>query len=115
VEINALYYNALRTLENFLLDEGDEANAKRMHDHAARARESFNRRFWFEEGQYLYDVLDEDDSAFRPNQIFAVSLDYPVLDESKWKRIVDVVQERLLTPFGLRSLSRDHPDYKKAY
>jgi len=115
VEINALYYNALCILEHFLGEEGDETNARRMRDYASRARESFNRRFWYEDGQYLYDVVDANDAAFRPNQIFAVSLDYPVLDESRWKRIVDVVQEKLLTPFGLRSLSQDHPDYKKAY
>ena len=114
VEINALWYNALCILADFLREEGD-ANAERMRDYASRARESFNKRFWYEEGQYLYDVIDANDPAFRPNQIFAISLDHPVLDESKWKRIVDVVQEKLLTPYGLRSLSRDHPDYKKAY
>jgi len=115
VEINALYYNALCILENFLREEGDEVNAHRMRDHASRARESFNRRFWYEEGQHLYDVVDENDAAFRPNQIFAISLDYPVLDESRWATIVDAVEEKLLTPVGLRSLSREHPDYKKAY
>ena len=58
VEINALYYNALCILENFLREEGDAANAQRMHGYASRARESFNKRFWYEEGQYLYDVVD---------------------------------------------------------
>ena len=115
VEINALFYNALCILEHFLREEGEEANAERMLGYASRTRESFNRRFWYEEGQYLYDVIDKDDPALRPNQIFSISLDYPVLDRAKWTRIVDVVQEKLLTPFGLRSLSRDHPDYKKAY
>jgi predicted glycogen debranching enzyme len=115
VEINALYYNALRILEQFLSEEGDHANARRMDEHASRARESFNQRFWYADGQYLYDVVDPDDTSFRPNQIFAVSLDYPVLDESKWRRIVDAVQEKLLTPVGLRSLSRDDPNYKPCY
>jgi predicted glycogen debranching enzyme len=115
VEINALWYNALRILENFLREEGDEVNAHRMNGYASRAQESFNRRFWYEEGQYLYDVIDADDAACRPNQIFSISLDHPVLDESRWARVVEVVVEKLVTPFGLRSLSQDHPDYKQAY
>ncbi len=60
-------------------------------------------------------MVDHDDTALRPNQIFAFSLDFPVLDESRWRRVLDVVKERLLTPFGLRSLSPDHPDYQKSY
>ena len=115
VEINALWYNALRILEQLLLQEKDENNARRMDEYANRARKSFNERFWYDEGQYLYDVVDANDSALRPNQIFALSLDFPVLDESRWHRIVDVVQDELLTPVGLRSLSRSNPDYKAAY
>src|SRR5262245_15389157 len=115
VEINALWYNALRILEQLLVEAGDEANARHMDEHARRARESFNRRFWREDGQYLYDVVDPDDSALRPNQIFSISLDFPVLDEARWRRVFDVVKDALLTPVGLRTLSRDHPDYKPAY
>ena len=115
VEINALWYNALRILEQLLLQEHDEANARRMDEHANRARKSFNERFWYDEGQYLYDVVDDNDTALRPNQIFAISLDFPVLDEARWQRIVDVVQKELLTPAGLRSLSRSNPDYKSKY
>jgi predicted glycogen debranching enzyme len=113
VEINALYYNALRILEQLLVTEGDAANARRMDELATRCRTSFNARFWYEDGQYLYDVLG--DASLRPNQIFAISLDFPVLDEARWHRVVDVVQQELLTPFGLRSLSRNSPDYKPAY
>jgi predicted glycogen debranching enzyme len=115
VEINALYYNALRILEQLLVIHADVGNARRMDDYANRARKSFNERFWYDEGQYLYDVVDPNDPALRPNQIFSVSLDFPVLDESRWQRVVKVVREKLLTPFGLRSLSPDHPDYKPAY
>jgi predicted glycogen debranching enzyme len=113
VEINALYYNALRILEQLLLQEGDETNARRMDALADRCRESFNEKFWYEDGQYLYDVLG--DASLRPNQIFAISLDFPVLDEARWKRIVDVVEQELVTPVGLRSLARGSPDYKPAY
>ncbi len=119
VEINALFYNALRILQQLLTDDGNEAKAREMDELAARARKSFNERFWYDEGQYLYDVVDAegggDDASLRPNQIFAVSLDFPVLDEARWKRVVDVVKDALLTPVGLRSLSRDHPDYKQRY
>ena len=115
VEINALWYNALRILEQLLLQEKDDANARRMDEYANRARTSFNERFWYDEGQYLYDVVDANDTALRPNQIFALSLDFPVLDESRWRRIVDVVKDELLTPAGLRSLARSNPDYKPKY
>ena len=119
VEINALFYNALRILETFLRQESDTANAAWIAQLADRVHESFNRRFWFEKGGYLYDVIDTeeggDDPALRPNQIFAISLDHPVLDRSRWPAVLDVVRRELLTPFGLRSLSRDHPDYRPAY
>ena len=115
VEINALYYNALRIAERFLRDAGDEKTAPRFNDYASRARKSFNERFWYEDGQHLYDVLDPNENCLRPNQIFAISLDFPVLDESRWKRIVEVVRDELLTPVGLRSLARRDKEYKKAY
>ena len=115
VEINALWYNALRILEQLLVEAGDDAAARRIDEHADRARQSFNRRFWFDEGQYLYDVVDPDDPALRPNQIFAIALDFPVLDEARWRAMLQAVTEKLLTPFGLRSLSPDHPDYKPKY
>jgi predicted glycogen debranching enzyme len=119
VEINALWYNALRLLEGWVREEEGDAAAKPLADHAARARESFNRRFWYAPGGHLYDVVDQpngtDDPACRPNQVFAISLDHPVLDESRWKPVMAVVREKLLTPVGLRSLAPGHPDYKPKY
>ncbi len=115
VEINALFYNALRILQTFLDEEDQPATARRIAALADRARESFNARFWHEEGQHLYDVVDPDDPALRPNQIFAVALDHPVLDPSRWSAVVDTVERELLTPVGLRSLARHHPDYKPRY
>jgi glycogen debranching enzyme len=94
-------------------EEADEIAAR-----AATARASFNRRFWYDKGGYLYDVVDGekgDDAAFRPNQIFAISLDHPVLDPARWQPVVTAVQERLLTPMGLRSLAPGEPDYKPNY
>jgi predicted glycogen debranching enzyme len=119
VEINALWYNALRLLEGWLQDEGQPLESRHIADTAARVRESFNRRFWNESAGYLYDVVDAEgggnDDACRPNQIFAISLDHPVLDEPRWPAVMDVVTSRLLTPVGLRSLAPGHPDYKSKY
>lgn len=118
VEINALWYNALRLLEEWCRAEKDESAAQALHKHAARAQHSFNERFWYATGNYLYDVIDGElghDSACRPNQILALSLKHPVLDPRRWKTVLDTVRERLLTPVGLRSLSPDHPEYKPKY
>jgi predicted glycogen debranching enzyme len=117
VEINALWYNALRLLGDWLREEGDPA-APEMEEHAERARESFNRRFWYAEGRYLYDVIDGehgDDPACRPNQILSISLDHPILDRQYWTPVFEVVRDRLLTPVGLRSLAPGHRDYKPQY
>jgi predicted glycogen debranching enzyme len=119
VEINALWYNALRLMEQWLRDAKDDARATDIAGTAARVRESFNRRFWYEEGGYLYDVVDAenggDDPSCRPNQVMSFSLDYPILDESRWQPVMDVVTRRLLTPVGLRSLAPGSPDYKAKY
>jgi predicted glycogen debranching enzyme len=115
VEINALWYNALRLLEKW----SDEEFALELRQHADRVQSSFNERFWFEEGGYLYDVIDAEeggsDAACRPNQLLSISLKNPVLDPSRWERVVQVARERLLTPVGLRSLAPGHPDYKPRY
>lgn len=118
VEINALWYNSLRLLESWLRDDGSDDRAQAIGQHAARARESFNRRFWNESRSCLFDVVDGeagDDPLIRPNQILAVSLPNAVLDPARWKCVVDVVTERLLTPVGLRSLAPGEPEYKPKY
>jgi predicted glycogen debranching enzyme len=120
VEINALWYNALRLLAGWLgeLRGPGDPEAERVAAAAERARESFNRRFWYAPGGFLYDVVDGpagDDPSCRPNQIFAVSLPHPVLDAGRWEAVVETVRERLLTPVGLRSLARGEPAYKPAY
>jgi predicted glycogen debranching enzyme len=118
VEINALWYNALRLLERWTRETDGDAAAQPYAEQATRVARAFNARFWYKDGDYLYDVVDGDagdDAACRPNQILAVSLPHPVLDAARWERVVDVVRERLVTPVGLRSLSRTHPDYKARY
>jgi predicted glycogen debranching enzyme len=118
VEINALWYNALRLLEGWLREQGQQDNARTIADHAERARQSFNKRFWFEKGGYLYDVVDGekgDDAALRPNQVLALSLAHPVLDPQRWQPVLATVRAHLLTPFGLRSLAPGQPEYKPRY
>jgi predicted glycogen debranching enzyme len=118
VEINALWYNALRLMEGWEREVGNPRRAAQLAEHAERAHASFNRRFWIEESGSLLDVIDGeagDDAAFRPNQIMAVSLPHPVLLESRWASVVEAVRERLLTPVGLRSLAPDHADYRRTY
>src|SRR5262245_53674878 len=79
---------------------------------------SFNARFWYENGRHLYDVVDGeagDDSACRPNQLIALSLEYPVLDAARWEDVLSACERALVTPVGLRSLSPAHPEYKSRY
>jgi len=118
VEINALWYNALRLCARWVEEEYEPTQARKYDEHAERARESFNRRFWYAGGGYLYDVVDGengDDASLRPNQIIAISLDSPILHRDKWARVIQVVREHLLTPVGLRSLAPGSPDYKPKY
>ena len=118
VEINALWYNALSLLARWECDFGERNASNRYRDEAVRVRESFNQRFWNDETGHLFDVLDGpdgNDPACRPNQILAISLPHPVLDGSRWADVVGVVQKKLLTPMGLRSLSPDHKDFKPKY
>jgi predicted glycogen debranching enzyme len=118
VEINGLWYNALRLLENWLKEEHQAEKAAAIADHATRVRDSFNRCFWSAECESLYDIIDGehgDDISCRPNQLLAFSLEHPVLEEKYWPAVLEVVRKKLLTPRGLRTLSPDHPDYKPKY
>ena len=118
VELNALWYNALCLMDEWTTQYGG-ADGIDFRQHAERARESFNRRFWYEKGGYLYDVVDKegggDDTSCRPNQVFAISLPHPVLNKDRWEPVMRVVRDRLLTPVGLRSLAPGEPEYKARY
>src|ERR1700693_1921539 len=117
VEINALWYNALCLLADWLL-EAHDPEADEFAAHAEKSRDSFNRRFWHAAGGYLYDVVDGedgDDAAFRPNQIFAIALKHPVLDREYWEAVVTAVHARLVTPVGRRSRAPGEPEYKPRY
>jgi predicted glycogen debranching enzyme len=118
VEINGLWYNALKLLEGWLTEENEVKAATRVAKAAQQARESFNSRFWYEPGKHLFDVIDGpngDDPACRPNQLLAFSLKHPILEEARWPEVLEVARAKLLTPVGLRSLSPDHKDYKPKY
>jgi predicted glycogen debranching enzyme len=118
VEINALWYNALKLLEGWLRGAKDGGAADAIAQHASRAAVSFNERFWNPTLNCLFDVIDGEqgsDPAVRPNQLLAVSLDHPVLREDRWAPVVRIAEAKLLTPVGLRSLSPDHKDYKAKY
>jgi predicted glycogen debranching enzyme len=121
VEINALWYNALRLFEGWTRDAAGDEDAHPFAVHAEQCRRAFNERFWYPEGGHLYDVVEsadlagKDDTACRPNQLLAISLTHPVLDAARWAAVVDVARAKLLTPVGLRSLSPDHPDFKPTY
>ncbi len=121
VEVNALWFNALKLLASWVRLTNGEDEARRYEEQAERTRQSFNARFWYEGGGYLYDVIDCGgvsglvDTSCRPNQLLAISLDHPVLDESRWRAVIDVAERELLTPVGLRSLSPDDSDYQPIY
>jgi predicted glycogen debranching enzyme len=117
VEINALWFNALR-----LMVEWSERLGKNAAPYAAAAEKayvSFNRRFWNPDDACLFDLVDgedgKNDPAVRPNQVFSISLKYPVLRRDKWEPVLEKVRKELLTPVGLRSLAPGHPDYKPNY
>ena len=118
VEINALWYNALRLLQSWLQEQQMTDEGLDIAGHADRARDSFNQRFWCDQAGHLYDVVDGetgDDPACRPNQVLAISLEHPVLARARWDSVMSVVRQKLLTPVGLRSLAPGHPDYKEKY
>lgn len=121
VEINALWYNALMLLSNWLKDNsinGEESSYEKYFRHAEKAKESFNKKFWNDQLNYCFDIVEGEngnDDALRPNQIFAISLKHPILNENRWKPVIEITKEKLLTPVGLRSLAPGHPDYKPKY
>jgi len=118
VEINALWYNALRLMEHWVRQIEGEPAAQPLREWAERAQASFNTRFWYEAGAHLYDVVDGpqgDDPSCRPNQILSFTLDHPVLDRRRWQSVLETVKQELWTPVGLRSLSPRHPDFKAHY
>jgi predicted glycogen debranching enzyme len=116
IEVNALWYNALRLMADWCERAMRPAGPYRQM--AAHAHSSAQERFWFADGGYCYDVVDApegDDPTLRPNQVIALGLVYPLIEGEPARRALDVVTAKLLTPYGLRTLSRDDPRYLSSY
>jgi predicted glycogen debranching enzyme len=125
VEVNALWHNALNCLAQMTEGAGEREDLLPL---AGRVAASFRSAFWWDDKLCLHDCLtpaqsDEtsrgrpfvSDGKLRPNQIFAVSLPFSPLNQAQQRAVVKIVGERLLTPFGLRTLDRGDPDYKPRY
>ncbi len=117
VEIQALWYNALRIMADFATRFGHDQDLQRFDAMADLAKLSFNGLFWNEAEQCLFDVVENGhrDGSVRPNQIFSISLAHPVLNKEHWQAVVEKVEKELLTPVGLRSLSPKDPTYVPTY
>jgi predicted glycogen debranching enzyme len=118
VEISALWFNALMIMRDCAARLGDAEAAGEYERAARRTARSFVERFWFDEGGYLYDVVDGpagNDASLRPNQIFAVSLRHAILDDDRARSVVDVCARHLWTPVGLRSLASRGAGYTGTY
>jgi len=117
VEIQALWYNALKTMQLLATYLGEDEKAQEYMATAEKVRKSFVEKFWNAEKGCLFDVINHglQDSSLRPNQIIAVSLDFAMLDKEKATQIVDTVHRRLWGVYGLKTLSDDDPRYKGKY
>ena len=118
VEIQALWYNALRFTESLAQMFDDAEEEKLLAGLAALTRENFNARFWNEESGCLYDVIDGTaglDASIRPNQVIALSLGHTMVPADRARSILDVVERELLTEVGLRTLSPRDPNYIGRY
>ena len=117
VEIQALWYNALRYTASLAAQFDEPAQAQRLTEIADRTAENFITKFWNEQAGCLYDVVDGDrkDASIRPNQTIALSLGFSMVPAEKAKAILAVVERDLLTPYGLRTLSPSDPRYRGRY
>ena len=117
VEIQALWYNALCVLADLRKRAGSLAESASLLARAKQVKERFVEVFWNAEASCLFDVVDGDrrDASVRPNQVFALALPYPLLPKDKARSVLAVIEQKLLTPYGLRSLAPDDPAYRGRY
>lgn len=117
VEVSALWYNALKSMELFAKQMGNSSDEEHYNLSAEKVKSSFNEKFWNEEKACLFDRLldDKGDGEVRPNQVFAISLPFPVLKTERWREVLRTIDAELLTPVGLRSLSPFDKNYKGQY
>lgn len=119
VELNALWYNALSLLHEWsqLLFQRGRINhtTSQYVEQRELCERSFNARFWYQDGGYLYDLIDSpegNDSSLRPNQLLAISLSHSVLQAKRRIAVLDIINQQLLTRYGLRTLSPHDPHYR---
>jgi glycogen debranching enzyme len=117
VEIQALWYNALRTVEELGREFQDSAFSDYCAGVASRLKANFERVFWNDEAQCLYDVVGDSkpDSSLRPNQVIAVSLRHNLLGRERTLSVLNAAERDLLTPYGLRTLAPSDPRYRPRY
>ena len=118
VEIQALWYNALRIFAELLQLNGQEDDSGMLNMSAERVRKSFGQQFWYVEGNYLYDNINEKGeriAEFRPNQLFAISLPFPLIEGDKAKVVLQQITDHLYTPFGLKTLPKTDANYAPVY
>ena len=115
VEVNALWYNALKILENLATKFENKNIANEYKKLADKVKESFNQKFYNKKRKCLYDVLG--DSKIRPNQLFALSTSYPVmnLNTEEARNVFSVVTTKLLNNYGLKTLAKGEPNYIEVY
>jgi predicted glycogen debranching enzyme len=118
VEIQALWYNTLNIFSKLLEMNGQEEDARIVCIDANKAKKSFLQKFWFEEGHYLYDVIDEKenpDATLRPNQLFPISLPFALIEGEQAEAVLKIMEEQLYTPVGLKSLPKSDVHYVPVY
>ena len=118
MEIQALWVRALEVGETLAQRFGEADYAGQCRNDRSKAIASFRTRFWYEDGGYLYDVIDGpegNDASLRPNQLYAISLVDELLPRDHAQQILRLVEEQLLTPVGLRTLSPQDPRYRARY
>jgi len=117
VEIQALWYNALKIMELLAKRFNQADKIETFSNMAEKAKENFVEKFWSPKNGYLFDVVNKDgaDSTLRPNQLIAASLDFPILDRSKREMVVEVVRKRLWGEYGLKTLHETDPRYIGKY
>ncbi len=118
VEIQALWYNALRIIANLLKLNDQQQDALVINESAEKVKQSFAQQFWYAEGNYLYDNIDENGkpvAELRPNQIFAISLPFALLEGVKAQAVLKIIEEKLYTPVGLRTLPPEDVRYAHQY
>ena len=117
VEIQALWYNALKTMQLLASRFEEVSLADKYAEMAFETQKSFNAKFWNGKGSGLFDVVTAwgVDASLRPNQIIAVALDFTMLDNDRSEQVVDAVQRKLVTPYGLRTLAQNDSKYKGTY